>query len=167
MDARIKSGHDDNYGYVGPLIAKKDPRYWIAVVPKAHVERGVAGGFAMFSHGRHEAVKRVQPGDWLAYYSPRTLLKGGDEVRAFTAVGRFSDREPYETEMSAGHAGWRRDIAYEKKANEADVYPLLDELSFIKDRQHWGLFFHRSLFSVPRDGFARIAAAMGLDPTRL
>src|SRR4051812_2485052 len=73
-------------------------RYWIAVVPKEPVLRAVAGGFAMFAHGRHAAVKRTGPGEWLAYYSPRTLLKGGDEVRAFTAIGRFTKREPYETE---------------------------------------------------------------------
>ena len=61
-------------------------RYWIAVVPKEPVLRCVAGGFAMFAHGRHDAVKRTDAGDWLAYYSPRTLLKGGEQVRAFTAV---------------------------------------------------------------------------------
>ena len=143
------------------------PRYWIAVVPKAPVERCIAENFAMFAHGRHDAVKRVKPRDWLAYYSPRTLLKGGDEVRTFTAIGRFADREPYEVEMSAGRVGWRRDIAYEKKAREAGIYPRLDQLSFIKDREHWGLFFHRSLFSVTRDDFALIAGAMGLDPKRL
>jgi hypothetical protein len=142
-------------------------RYWIAVVPKVHVERGVAGSFAMFAHGRHDAVQRVRPGEWLAYYSPRTLLAGGEEIRAFTAIGRFADREPYETEMGAGRTGWRRDILYESKARDASVYPLLDELSFIRDRAHWGLFFHRSLFSVPRDDFALIAVAMGLDRKRV
>ena len=142
-------------------------RYWIAVVPKEPVGRCVAGGFAMFAHGRHDAMKRTNAGDWLAYYSPRTVLKGGDDVRAFTAVGRFTDREPYEVEISAGRVGWRRDVAWAKKAHEANVYPLLDQLSFIKDRQHWGIFFHRSLFSVSRDDFTLIAEAMGLDPARL
>src|SRR5262245_24944418 len=124
-------------------------RYWIAVVPKEPVGRCVAGGFAMFAHGRHDAMKRTSSGDWLAYYSPRTLLKGGEEVRAFTAIGRFTDREPYEVEISFGRIGWRRDVAWAKKTHDANVYPLLDQLSFIKDREHWGLFFHRSLFSVP------------------
>jgi hypothetical protein len=142
-------------------------RYWIAVIPKEPVQRCVAGGFAMFAHGRHDAIKRTSAGEWLAYDSPRMRLNAGEEVRAFTAIGRFTDREPYETEMTAGHVGWRRDIAWQKKAHDADVYPLLDELSFIRDRTHWGLFFHRSLFSVPRDDFARIAKAMGLDPKRL
>jgi hypothetical protein len=142
-------------------------RYWIAVVPKSRVELAVTENFAMFAHGRYDAVKRTRAGDWLAYYSPRTVLKGGEEVRAFTAIGRFAEREPYEVEMSAGHIGWRRDFVYERQAREAGIYPLLDQLSFIKDRAHWGLFFHRSLFSVPRDDFALIAAAMQLEPKRL
>jgi hypothetical protein len=140
------------------------PRYWTAVVPKAGVERCLAGGFAMFAHGRHDAMQRTGAGDWLAYYSPRTLLKGGEEVRAFTAIGQFTPREPYEAETASGSIGWRRDIVFAKQACEADVYPLLDRLSFIRDRTHWGLFFHRSLFTVPREDFALIAAAMRLGP---
>jgi hypothetical protein len=150
-----------------PARKPEGPRHWIAVVPKVGVERCLAGGFAMFAHGRHDAVKRTKTGEWLAYYSPRTLLKGGDEIRAFTAIGKFTEREPYEAEMMPGRVGWRRDIAFEKGAREAGVYPLLDQLSFIKDRTHWGLFFHRSLFSVQRDDLVLIAAAMGLDPKRL
>src|SRR5262245_28949542 len=80
-------------------------RYWIAVIPKSRVEMCVEAGVAMFAHGRHAPVKRVQPGEWLAYYSPRTRLNEGDEVRAFTAIGRIKDREPYEAEMMAGRVG--------------------------------------------------------------
>lgn len=143
------------------------PRYWIAVVPKSRVESAVAGGFAMFAHGRYDAVKRVGPGDWLAYYSPRTMLKGGDEVRAFTAIGRICDDEPYEVEMTPGQTGWRRRIGYERGAREASIYPLLDTLSFITDRTHWGIFFHRSLFAVTREDFAQIADATGIGADRL
>lgn len=144
-----------------------ETRYWIAVVPKAGVDRCIPGGFAMFDHGQHIAMKRTNASDWLAYYSPRTVLKGGDEVRAFTAIGRFTDREPYEVEIGDGRIAWRRDIKFEKHAHQANVYPLLEQLSFIRDREHWGLFFHRSLFSVSRDDFALITKAMGLDPGRL
>ena len=121
----------------------------------------------MFAHGRHDAVKRVKPGDWLAYYSPRTVLKGGEEVRAFTAIGKIGDREPYEAEMARGPHRLATRHRIREESVGGGIYPLLDELSFIKDRQHWGIFFHRSLFSVTRDDFALIAKAMGLDPRRL
>ncbi len=141
-------------------------RYWIGVAAKAHVERGVAGAFCMFSHGRHDAVKRVRPGDWIAYYSPRTELEGGDAVRAFTAIGCVAEGEPYEAEMGEGRAGWRRHVDY-AKGRDADIYPLLPRLSFIKDPAHWGMAFRRGLFAISREDFALIAAAMGLDPDQL
>lgn len=137
-------------------------RTWIGVAAKAHVERGVAGGFCMFSHGTHTAVKRVNPGDWLAYYSPRTELEGGDAVRAFTATGRVAEGEPFEAEMGAGRLGWRRAVAYAQCRN-ADIYALLPRLSFIKDPAHWGMAFRRGLFAVPREDFALIAAAIWLE----
>ena len=120
----------------------------------------------MFAHGRHEAVKRVQPGDWLAYYSPRTVLKGGEEVRAFTAIGKI--RRPRALRSRDGR-GPRRLAARHRLREEGARGRRLSaprRASFIKDRQHWGIFFHRSLFSVPRDDFALIAKAMGLDPNR-
>jgi hypothetical protein len=150
-----------------PSGKSQELHHWIAVVPKVGVDRCLAGGFAMFGHGRHAAMKRTSAGDWLAYYSPRTLLKDGEEVRAFTAIGKFTTRDPYEVEMGEGRVAWRRDIKFEKPARPAGVYPQLDALSFIRDREHWGLFFHRSLFSVTRDDFALIAEAMGLDPRKL
>lgn len=142
-------------------------RYWIAVVPKIGVDKAVAGKFAMFAHGQKAAMERVHPGDWLAYYSPRTEMRGGDEVRSFTAIGRFTNRDPYESEVALGQIVWRRGINWETGTRPADVYPLLDQLGFIRDRRNWGIFFHRSLFSVSRDDFRLIGAAMGLDPHRL
>jgi hypothetical protein len=113
-------------------------RYWIAVVPKSRVEIAFAGNFAMFAHGRDSAVVRV-----------------GLHRR------RTDSRSRAQVEVAAGQLGWRRAIAYDMGAHDGDVHPLLEERSFIKDGTHWGLVFHRSVFSVPRDDFARIAAAMG------
>ena len=143
-----------------------EARHWIGVASKEHVLRGVAGGFCMFAHGKHEAVKRVQPGDWIVDCSPRTALDGGDEVRAFTALGQVAEAEPYQAEMAPGRSGWRRDVRY-LPGRDADIYPLLPKLSFIKDPSHWGLAFRRGLFWVAREDFAVVAKAMGLDPARL
>ena len=70
------------------------PRYWIAVVPRSRVDLAVAENFAMFAHGRHAEVMRTRPREWLAYYSPRTVLKGGEEVRAFTAIAVSPSASP-------------------------------------------------------------------------
>lgn len=42
----------------------------------------------------------------------------------------------------------------------AGIYPLLDRLPFIRDRQHRGMAFRRSPFEVAEPDFRLIAAAM-------
>ena len=140
---------------------------WIGVAAGRHVRRAVEGGFAMFAHGRHSAVARVKPGDRIAYYSPREGIKDGAEVRAFTAIGVVSEGEIGGREMQPGMMGAWRAVHWAKDAGFADIYPLLDRLSFVVDRSHWGMYFRKSLFRVAEQDFALIAGAMGVDPDRL
>ena len=134
---------------------------WIGVVAGNHVKAAVAGGFAMFSHGRHDAAKKVQPGDWVAYYSPREGMNEGAELRAFTAIGSVLPGDPAEREMLPGMPGWYRRMAW-LDAKPADIYPLLDVFSFVTNRQHWGMYFRKSLFKIDSRDFSLIAAAMGV-----
>jgi hypothetical protein len=46
-------------------------KYWIGVVQREHVLRGVSLGIAQVNHGA-TSIKRLQPGDGLVYYSPKT-----------------------------------------------------------------------------------------------
>jgi hypothetical protein len=134
--------------------------YWIGVAAGNHVAAGVRGGFAMFAHGRHAAAKRVQPGDWVAYYSPREGMNEGAELRAFTAIGHVLPGEAAEREMLPGMTGWYRRMRW-LDARQADIYPLLDKFSFVTNRQHWGMYFRKSLFKVEQKDFALVADAMG------
>jgi hypothetical protein len=134
---------------------------WIGVVAGNHVKAAVAGGFAMFSHGRHEAAKKVQPGDRVAYYSPREGMNEGAELRSFTAIGYVLPGDPAEREMLPGMPGWYRRMAW-LDAKPTDIYPLLDVFSFVTNRQHWGMYFRKSLFKIDSRDFSLIAAAMGV-----
>jgi hypothetical protein len=134
---------------------------WIGVAAARHVSAAVAGGFAMFAHGRHEAARRVLPGDWVAYYAPREGIDEGDAVRAFVAIGEVLPGDPAERPMAPGVTGWYRAMRW-LDARTADVYPLLEKLSFVTDRRHWGMHFRRSLFRVEAVDFALVAAAMGV-----
>ncbi len=66
-------------------------RYWIGVVSRDHVLRGVEGGFAQVCHGKERPLKRMHQGDWLIYYSPRISMGKGTPLQAFTAIGRVAD----------------------------------------------------------------------------
>lgn len=139
-----------------------DRRYWVGVAARDHVELGVAGGFAMFAHGRHEAITRLAAGDRFAYYAPMTGMRSGEPVRAFVAIGEVLSADPELWEMAPGSSGWRRSVQF-VPSKPADVYPLLSSLSFLRDPSHWGMAFRRSLFEVSQIDFRRIAAAMEAD----
>ncbi len=122
---------------------------------------GVEQGLVMFAHGQHSAVKRVQPGDWFAYYSPTQTLGVADTVRRFTAIGQVLPGEPVAMQMSADATGWRRAARF-FSAQEADIYLLLPQLSFVTNPVHWGMYFRKSLFKIGVADFRCIAEAMGV-----
>ncbi len=135
--------------------------HWIGVVAGRHAAIAVRDGFAMFAHGKHSAAKRVQPGDWVAYYAPREDMNEGPEVRAFVAIGQALDGDPAQRMMTADVTGWYRNMRW-LDARPADIYPLLDRFAFVKDRRHWGMYFRKSLFAVDGADFALIADATGV-----
>ncbi len=137
-------------------------KYWIGIASKDHVQGGVQGGFCQLGHGKHIPVKRLNPGDWIIYYAPRTQLKDGDKVQAFVALGQIQPGEPYQIEMLDDFSAWRRDVEFQE-AHDADIHPLLPQLSFIEDPRHWGILFRRSMFEINQDDFALIAQAMGVE----
>jgi EVE domain len=136
-------------------------RYWIGVASREHVMKGVAGGFCQLGHGKSAPVKRLAPGDWIAYYSPRTRIDGGEPVQAFTAIGRIKAGEPYEADMGGGFHPVRRDVDY-RKAAEAPIRPLLDRLSFTSGQRSWGYAFRRGSFTISVEDFRTVAEAMGV-----
>jgi hypothetical protein len=138
-----------------------ETRYWVGVASREHVQRGVAGGFCQLNHGKAGPIRRLRPGDWIVYYSPRESMNAGDPVQAFTAIGKIADGEPYVGEMGGGMQATRRDVRF-LKATEAPIRPLLDDLSFTRGRSSWGYAFRRGSFAIDAADFHRIAEAMGV-----
>ena len=46
---------------------------------------------------------------------------------------------------------------------ETPIRPLIDELSFIKNKQRWGYVFRFGLFEIPQEDFELIQRAMKVD----
>lgn len=136
-------------------------RYWVGVVSREHVKTGEAGGFCQLCHGKDAPVRRMRPGDWLIYYSPREKIRGGEPVQAFTAIGEIKPGEPYTHNMGNGFMPTRRDVAY-RSAREVPIRPMLDELTFTVNQRNWGMIFRRGVFEIPVKDFNLIAIAMGL-----
>jgi hypothetical protein len=134
-------------------------RYWVGVASKDHVMRGIEGGFCQLCHGKSNPLKRLAPNDWIIYYSPRTATNGGEPVQAFTAIGRILKGEPYLFDMGNGFIPHRRDVKF-MAAQETSIRPLIDKLTFIKNKKSWGYVFRFGLLEIPESDFLQISAAM-------
>ncbi|MEP7329849.1 MAG: EVE domain-containing protein [Betaproteobacteria bacterium] len=133
--------------------------YWIGVVSQDHVAIGVAGGFIQVNHGKSGPLERMQPGDGFVFYSPRQAYPDGAAVQAFTAMGRVAAGAVISTPVADGAAFFRRAVDF-LPAQAAPVKPLLESLTFIRNKQHWGAAFRFGFVRVGAADFARIAAAM-------
>lgn len=60
---------------------------------------------------------------------------------------------------------FRRDVAYLPAKEEAPIRPLIDRLSFIRNKERWGQAFRSGHFEIHREDFELIASAMKLKPS--
>jgi hypothetical protein len=132
-------------------------KHWIAVASAEHARRGKAG-FMQVNHGKAAPLKRIHPGDGVAYYSPTITFGGKDKLQAFTLIGRVKDGEIYQGEMGDWVAH-RRDVDW-AAADDAPIAPLLDQLDFTAGKTNWGYQLRFGLFEISAHDFDLIAAAM-------
>jgi hypothetical protein len=137
--------------------------HWIGVVSRSHVEIGVKGGFIQLNHGKKMPLQKFRAGDRLVMYSPRTSYPDGEPLQSFTAIGTIVSGEIYQVEMSPDFKPYRVDVRF-SRCSEAPIKPLIETLSFIKSKTHWGAAFRFGQLKIPATDFALIAQAMGCTP---
>ena len=141
---------------------------WIAVASAEHARRGrdeTVPGFMQVGHGKLAPLKRVQPGDRVAYYSPTVTMGAKDGFQSFVSIGIVQPGEPYAFDMG-GFVPYRRNVKY-LKAKEASILPLLDDFEFVENRSRWGYKFRFGLFTISDHDMRLIAQAMGVDASVL
>jgi len=133
-------------------------RFFIGVVHRLQADIGRKIGIVAFSHGREAPLKNLAPGDAVILYAPKTDFDG-DPVQAFVAHARVTGEAPYMRDFEPGMTAWVRDAVYDD-ITEIPVRPMLDDLSFVKNKTHWGMAFRQGKFEIPRADYTRIATAL-------
>ncbi len=133
-------------------------RYWVGVATADHVAEAVAGGFCAVSHGSG-AVAPFGEGDGIAFYASKVSLSSKEAVQRFMAIGVVGETVGWSTERNGRvlrlrPAEWKESLSAEARA-------LAPRLSFVTDKEKWGMGFRRSRFEIPAADFAIIAEAMG------
>lgn len=134
-------------------------KYWIVVASKEHVQSGVEAGFCQACHGKSSPLKRMSKGDWLVYYSSKKVFGEKEPYQKFTAIGRIEDDQVYQHDMGNGFVPFRRNVAFEE-CRDVEIRPMIDSLSFIRDKQRWGAPFRYGLLEIGEGDFRLIADRM-------
>ena len=121
-------------------------------------------GFMPACHGKTAPLRRIRPGDRVAYYSPTIEFGGKNKFQAFTAIGIVEHGEPYQVELGGGFQPYRRDVCW-LPAEEAPIRPILGMLEFSAEK-NWGYQSRFGIFVISDHDMNVIAAAMRADFAR-
>jgi hypothetical protein len=132
---------------------------WIAVASAEHVRIGRAKGFMQVCHGKVAPLRRLSPGDCVAYYSPTATFRGKEKLQAFTAIGVIAGGAPYQADMGHGFCPFRRNVTW-YNACEAPIRSVIDTLAFARPKRSWGYQLRFGLFEIAEDDMQIIASAM-------
>ncbi|MGA2006350.1 MAG: EVE domain-containing protein [Solirubrobacteraceae bacterium] len=135
-------------------------RYWLGVVSRDHVKRGIELGIAQIGHGGRAGVARMHAGDWLIYYSPRASIASREPLQAFTAIGEIADQDVWQAD-EGDFKPWRRRVAYVANAADAPIAPLTKALD-LTSTPNWGHQLRRGLLELTEPDFLAIRTAMGV-----
>lgn len=134
-------------------------KYWIIVASKDHLQRGVEGGFIQANHGKVAPLKRMKPNDWVVFYSPKLEYEKSEKYQHFTAIAQITDDRIYQHDMGDGFVPYRRNVRF-LPTQDVPIRPLIEELTFIKDKTHWGAPFRFGTLQIPDEDFELIAKEM-------
>ena len=134
-------------------------KYWINTISQDHVMVGRKGGFVQAGHGKKTPVEKLQPDDYMIFYSPKTSLQNGNPVQAFTAVAKIKDRDVYEAVVDRNFEPYRKNAEYEE-CQKVPIKPLIEQLEFITNKKHWGLRFRSGLLEINQHDFELVYGLM-------
>jgi hypothetical protein len=137
-------------------------KYWINTITLDHVLAAKNGHFTQANHGNPSNLNKLQRGDYMVFYSPRERFESNKALQSFTAIGRMIDDEPYQVEQDVDFHPYRRKMDF-LKCSYAPIRPIINKLSFIENKVHWGLVFRQGMFQISESDFAIIAEEMKIE----
>lgn len=136
-----------------------EAHYWVVVASRDHALHGVEQGIVQANHGKPGPLRRMQPGDGVIMYAPKSIYGQTEPCQRFVALGEVSEGPVFQAEVSPDFQPFRRRVSYHS-VTETPIQPLLEQLTFIRDKARWGYSFRFGCFSIPAADFALIRSAM-------
>ena len=108
----------------------------------------------------------MQAGDWAIFYSPKLEYDKPEKCQCFTAIVRVVEDDVYQQDMGGGFVPFRRKVQF-LPSNDVSILSLINDLTFIKDKTHWGAPFRFGTLQIPEEDFQLIAEKMVEDQSLL
>ena len=140
-------------------MKERGVKYWIIVASKDHVENGVGQGITQACHGKAAPLKRMKKGDLVIYYSSKQTFGKPEKCQEFTALGKVSDDEIYQQQVSEDFCPSRRNIEF-LQCKDTSILPLIDDLQFIQNKKRWGYPFRFGILEINKHDFDLISSQM-------
>ena len=140
-------------------MKERGVKYWIIVASKDHVENGVGQGITQACHGKVTPLKRMKKGDLVIYYSSKQTFGKPEKCQEFTAMGKVSDDEIYQQQVSEDFCPSRRNIEF-LQCKDTSILPLIDDLQFIQNKKRWGYPFRFGILEINKHDFDLISSQM-------
>ena len=135
-------------------------RYWLVVVSKDHALKGINGGFMQACHGKAAPLRRMKPSDYLICYCHKTTFNENIKCQKLVGIGKVTSGTVYQFQISETFHPYRIDINFIQPTPETDIHPLISQLSFIKDKTHWGYQFRFGHLEISETDFDLIVYHM-------
>jgi hypothetical protein len=135
------------------------PQYWVVVAARDHALSGAAQGIVQANHGKAAPLRRMQPGDQVLLYAPKLTYGRPEPCQRFIGLGTVADEDVFQADVAADFQPFRRKVHYET-VRETPIQLLLEDLSFIQNKTHWGYSFRVGCFAIPAADFERIRQAL-------
>ncbi|MEO8398474.1 MAG: EVE domain-containing protein [Ignavibacteriaceae bacterium] len=134
-------------------------KFWIVAASKDHIKIGEKNGFTQANHGKPNALKKMNKDDMIIFYSSKEKFDEDIKYQKFTAIGKVADDEIYQYEMDDNFKPFRRKVNYFKSV-EAPIQPIIEDLSFIKNKKSWGYPFRFGVLEIHENDFKLIEKKM-------
>lgn len=134
-------------------------KYFIAVVSKDHVARGVKEGIIQVCHGKKKPLEKIKKGDFIIFYSPKNSFEGKEKCQSFTAIAQAADEKIYSFQISEDFIPFRRKVNF-FESKDISILPIIENLKFINDKSKWGYPFRFGLLEIGRQDYEYIKERM-------
>lgn len=142
------------------------PSYYIITASKDHIETGVANKFIQQKHPNR--IEKLKKGDYVIMYASKESYGKAKSYQKFIAIAKCLD-DKYEklkkaknensckpnTPISKGDNDlyFFRKIVKFIKFKEVEIKPLIKNLSFIKNKESWGMSFMSGFKEISEEDF--------------